>query len=86
MAQWTRSGSSKVGAYGVFDVHRHDVARDDAGGCHRAGEQALEDLEDCEVLLIDRDDLYRRLAAGEITHALVWTALLAHRLHEERSR
>jgi len=183
MAHWTRSGSSKVGEYGVFDVHRHDIVRRDQGGdqtkravhtldtvdwcnvvpitdqgqivmvrlhrfgidrpsletpgglvdegempietarrelreetgyaarelvplgivhanpalqatqlhmflargCHRAGDQALEDLEDCEVLLLDRDDLFRRLAGGEITHALVWTALLAWRLLEERT-
>jgi 8-oxo-dGTP pyrophosphatase MutT (NUDIX family) len=49
-----------------------------ARGCtpHGRGQQ-LEDLEDCEVVLLDRAGLDRALAAGEISHALVHAALYA---------
>jgi ADP-ribose pyrophosphatase len=53
------------------------VARD----CGPApGGQQLEDLEDCEVIVVpmkEVDDLLRR---GAISHALVWTAFMALRL------
>ena len=45
-----------------------------------AGGQSLDDLEDCEVILMpfDRaDELFRE---GKITHALIWTAFQALRL------
>ena len=176
MARWHRSGTSRVGSYGVFDVFSHEVHRDghtprrihtfetpvewanvvpitsdgnvvlirlhrfgiDApsleipGGLIDPGElpidaarrelreesgydsddvtplgvvhanpalqptrlhmfvakncrpvpggQALEELEDCEVVVVPLasiDDLLRR---GEITHALVWVAFHALRL------
>jgi 8-oxo-dGTP pyrophosphatase MutT (NUDIX family) len=52
---------------------------------HPAG-QALEDLEDCEIVVIGRSELDDRLARGEIAHALVWSALHAFALHERRAR
>lgn len=39
--------------------------------------QRLEELEDCEVVLISPDELPDRLRRGEIGHALCWTALHA---------
>jgi 8-oxo-dGTP pyrophosphatase MutT (NUDIX family) len=56
-----------------------------ARGCreHARG-QRLEELEDCEVVLVDREELERRIDAGEIRHALVWAALLAWRRLEAR--
>ncbi len=58
-----------------------------ARGCrpHPQG-QALEDLEDCEVLVVHRDELDAMLARGEVAHALVWTALHAWSLHERGRR
>jgi 8-oxo-dGTP pyrophosphatase MutT (NUDIX family) len=179
MARWERSGTTRVGAYGVFDVLRHEVRREggraraihtfetrdwcnvvpvttdgsvvlvrlhrfgiDApsieipGGLVDPGEapieaarrelleesgfeaeavvplgvvhanpalqptrlhmflatdcrphpdgQALEDLEDCEVLVATRAELDAMLGRGEISHALVWTALHAWMRHEAR--
>ena len=58
-----------------------------ARGCtpHGRGQQ-LEELEDCEVVLLDRAQLEAAIDRGEITHALVWAALHAWRRLEERSR
>lgn len=43
--------------------------------------QSLEDLEDCEVVRVPLSEIDNMLRRGEITHALVWTALHAFRLH-----
>jgi 8-oxo-dGTP pyrophosphatase MutT (NUDIX family) len=51
--------------------------------------QSLEELEDCEVEMVDRAELERRLDSGDIRHALVWAALYAwHRfeLREQREQ
>ncbi len=58
-----------------------------AHGCapHGRGQQ-LEELEDCEVVLLERGQLEDALERGEIGHALVWAALHAWRRHEERAR
>lgn len=48
--------------------------------------QQLEDMEDCEVLVVGRRELDRMLRAGEIGHALVWTALHAFELFERSER
>jgi ADP-ribose pyrophosphatase len=52
-----------------------------ARNCRPAeGGQSLDELEDCEVVLVpfDRvDDLFRN---GEITHAMIWTAFHALRI------
>lgn len=50
---------------------------------HPAG-QALEELEDCELVLVPLAELDEWLRRGDIGHALVWTALLAYRLHPAR--
>lgn len=42
--------------------------------------QALDGIEDCDVQVVSPTELDRMLAHGEITHALVWTALLAYRM------
>ncbi|MGZ3417295.1 MAG: NUDIX hydrolase [Polyangiales bacterium] len=42
--------------------------------------QALDGIEDCDVLVVAPEELDRMLTKGEITHALVWTALLAWRM------
>ncbi len=42
--------------------------------------QALEDLEDCEVVRVPLAQLDDVLRSGQITHALVWTAFHAYRL------
>ena len=55
-----------------------------ARGCtpHERGQQ-LEELEDCEVVLLDRTQLDAAIDRGEITHALVWAALHAWRRLED---
>lgn len=56
-----------------------------ARGCrpHAAG-QALEELEDCEVMVVDRAELEALLDRGEIDHALIWAALHAFHRFEQR--
>jgi 8-oxo-dGTP pyrophosphatase MutT (NUDIX family) len=49
---------------------------------HGRGQQ-LEELEDCEVVLLDRAQLETAIDRGEITHALVWAALHAWRRLED---
>ena len=58
-----------------------------ARGCtpHGRGQQ-LEELEDCEVVLLNRAQLEAAIDAGEITHALVLAALHAWRRFEDRER
>ena len=58
-----------------------------ARGCkpHGRGQQ-LEELEDCELVLLDRAGLDRAMEAGGISHALVWAALHAWHRHEARAR
>ena len=46
--------------------------------------QRLEELEDCEVVVLERAELDRAVERGEIGHALVWAALHAWRRHEDR--
>jgi 8-oxo-dGTP pyrophosphatase MutT (NUDIX family) len=53
-----------------------------AKGCHRASEQALEELEDCRPFEVSREQLVAMVKRGEIGHALVLTALYAWELHE----
>jgi 8-oxo-dGTP pyrophosphatase MutT (NUDIX family) len=57
-----------------------------ARGCvpHGRG-QHLEELEDCEVVLLDRAGLEAALDAGEIHHALVHAALFAFLRAEQKS-
>lgn len=56
-----------------------------ATGCTPRPEgQQLDDLEDCELVLVPLSELDDRLRRGEVTHGLVWTALLAYRLHVGR--
>jgi 8-oxo-dGTP pyrophosphatase MutT (NUDIX family) len=43
--------------------------------------QSLEELEDCEVVRVRLDEIDDVLRSGQITHALVWTAFHALRLH-----
>jgi 8-oxo-dGTP pyrophosphatase MutT (NUDIX family) len=55
-----------------------------ATGCtpHAKG-QALDGIEDCAVRLVPLGELDRTLREGKISHALVWTALLAYRLRTQ---
>jgi ADP-ribose pyrophosphatase len=56
-----------------------------ARGCKPHGQgQKLEELEDCELVLLDRQGLERAIDTGEINHALVWAALHAWLRFEER--
>lgn len=52
-----------------------------ARNCRPApGGQELEELEDCEVVIVPLDRIDDVLRRGEISHALVWTAFQALRL------
>ncbi len=54
-----------------------------ATGCTKhPGGQALEDLEDCEVVRVPRAELDSVFERGEITHAVVWGSFKAWELHE----
>lgn len=44
------------------------------------GGQALDELEDCEVVLVPFDQVDDMFREGKITHALIWTAFHALRL------
>jgi ADP-ribose pyrophosphatase len=56
-----------------------------ARGCRpHGGAQKLEELEDCEVVLVGRDEIDALVERGEIHHALVWSALFAWRRLEPR--
>lgn len=58
-----------------------------ATGCAPSGQgQKLEELEDCEVVVVDRAQLEEAMATGRITHALIWAALHAWRRHEDAAR
>jgi ADP-ribose pyrophosphatase len=48
--------------------------------------QSLDELEDCEVEVVDREELERRLDSGDIGHALVWAALHAWHRFEQREQ
>jgi len=58
-----------------------------ARGCtpHSRGQQ-LEELDDCEVVLLDRAQLEAAIDRAEITHALVLAAVLAWRRLEDREK
>jgi 8-oxo-dGTP pyrophosphatase MutT (NUDIX family) len=58
-----------------------------ARGCrpHARG-QRLEELEDCEVVVLDRDALEAAIDRGDIHHALVHAALFAWQRLEARAR
>ncbi len=52
-----------------------------ARNCRPApGGQQLDELEDCEVVLVPLSEIDALLRRGEITHALVWTAFHALRV------
>ncbi|GAC1351428.1 MAG: hypothetical protein NVS3B20_15220 [Polyangiales bacterium] len=56
-----------------------------ARGCTpHAGGQSLDELEDCEPILVDRVALDGMIENGEITHALVFAALFAFQRYELR--
>lgn len=49
-----------------------------AEDCTLAGDQELDELEDCRVEVVSRETVRRMIAAREISHALVLVALLDH--------
>jgi len=56
-----------------------------ATGCRPHGRgQALEELEDCEVVLVHRNEIDSLVERGDIHHALVWSAFFAWRRYESR--
>lgn len=55
-----------------------------ARGCTPTAKgQALDGIEDCAVRVVPLTELDRMLREGAITHALVWSTLLAYRLRNE---